>query len=255
MNNAAKAARQLLLSLGWYQPGDLSMEEIAWACGLMVTRKEMDGCEGRIVMGRDGGIISINAAIDYQPKINFILAHEIGHSRMHGTIQPLFADNKHSLAEWYAKGPHEKEANEFATELLMPSEAFSKRVKGQKPSVNVIGDAAVYFGASRTAAFLRYRDLGDFPVMVILVENGIIKWKSPSKDFPFPWLSIDAPVPAFTVAGDYFYRNSKEPNPEKIFAIDWFPDDFNAQRNPKQQLWEQCSRFSEEAIVSCIWTT
>ncbi|MBN8853698.1 MAG: hypothetical protein BGO55_11760 [Sphingobacteriales bacterium 50-39] len=254
MNNAAKAARELLLSLGWCQPSDLSMEEIAWACGLMVTRKEMDGCEGRIIMSRDGGIISINASIDYQPKINFILAHEIGHSCLHGNIQPLFADNKHSLAEWYAKGEHEKEANDFATELLMPSEAFARRVKGQKPSVNVIGDAATYFGASRTAAFLRYRDLGDFPVMVILVENGVVKWKSHSEDFPFKWLSINTPVPAFTVAGDYFHRNSKEPGPEKVFAIDWFPDDFNAQRNPKQQLWEQCSRFSDDAIVSCIWT-
>lgn len=255
MTNAARAARDLLLSLGWSRPGDLSMEEIAWACGLMVTRKPMDGCEGRIVMSRDGGIISINSAIDFQPKINYILAHETGHSRIHAGIQPLFADNYRSLAEWYAKGPQEKEANEFATELLMPSEAYSKRVKGQRPSADVIGDTASYFGASRAATFLRYRDLGEFPVMVILVEKGVIKWKSPSTDFPFQWLTLGNSVPAFTVAGDYFYRNSKAAVPEKVYAIDWFPEDFRAQRNPKQQLWEQCSRFSDDAIVSCIWTT
>ena len=255
MTNSARAARDLLLSLGWSRPGDLSMEEIAWACGLMVTRKEMDGCEGRIVMNREGGIISINAAIDYQPKINYIPAHETGHSRIHAGIQPLYADNKRSLEEWYAKGPQEKEANEFATELLMPAEAFARRVKGQKPSADVIGDTASYFGASRTAAFLRYRDLGEFPVMVVLIEKGIIKWKSPSKDFPFQWLEKNTPVSASTVAGDYFYRNSKASDPEKVYALDWFPDDFKAQRSPKQQLWEQSSRFSDDAIVSCIWTT
>lgn len=254
MTSADKAARELLHSLGWSQPGDLTMEEIALACDLMVTRKDMEGCEGRIVMSRDGGIISINASIDYPSKINFIIAHEIGHSRLHSNIQPLFTDDKRSLAEWYARGQHEKEANDFATELLMPSDVFTKRVKGKKPSADTIGDAATYFGASRTAAFLRYRDLGDFPVMVILVESGTIKWKSHSKDFPYKWLPIGGAVPAFTVAGDYFNRNSREIEPEKVLAIDWFPDDFNAQRAPKQQLWEQCSRFSDNAIVSCIWT-
>lgn len=255
MTSSAKAAHELLASLGWPQPADMSMEDIAWTCGLMVTRKEMDGCEGRIVMSRDGAIISVNASIDYQPKINFILAHEIGHSRLHGNIQPLFADNKRSLAEWYARGKHEKEANEFAAELLMPSDAFRRRVNNQKPNVDVISDVASYFGASRTAAFLRYRDLGKFPVMVILIENGIIKWKNPSEDFPFKWLTLNEKVPSFTVAGDYFYRQNEEQNPEKVLAIEWFPEDFNAQRNPGQQLWEQCSRFSDDAIVSCIWTT
>src|SRR5450755_679616 len=131
MNNAALQARDLLDSIGWTDPSDMSMEEIAWACGLMVKRTEMDGSEGRILMYKKEGIISINSAITYQPKINYILAHETGHACLHRNIS-FFADTDRSLAEWYARGNHETEANDFATELLMPTHLFTKGVKGRK---------------------------------------------------------------------------------------------------------------------------
>jgi len=254
MNNAATQAKELLDSLGWTEPKDMTMEEIAWSCGLMVTRKEIDGSEGRILMNKDSAIISINSAVTYQPKINYILAHEIGHARLHRNVFSIFTDTDKTLSEWYANGIQETEANAFASELLMPSHLFKKMVKARKLDLSVIERAANYFGASKTATFLRYKDLGDFPVMVVLIENGIIRWKSHSVDFPFIWLPKNEPVPAWTVAGDYFNRGIMEPKPEKVKAIEWFPDDFNIRGNESQQLWEQCFPVNRNSIISCLWT-
>lgn len=253
MNSAAINAINLLNNLGWTAPGDMTIEEIAWACGLIVTKKQMDGSEGRIIMSSDEAIISVNSAITYQPKINYIIAHEIGHARQHRGLK-FFSDSDKTLNEWYAKGIHEKEANEFASELLMPSHLFIKKVKARKLDLGVIESASEYFGSSKTATFLRYKDLGDYPLMVIFIENGIIKWKQPSHDFPFTWLPKDSKLPALTVAGDYFYHNVKEEKPAKVDAIEWFPDDYKLKGNETQKLWEQCFPFSRNAILSCLWT-
>lgn len=254
MNKAALAATELLNSLGCTGPGDMTMEEIAWAYGLTVTRKEMDGCEGRILMNEKEAIISINSEITYQPKINYVLAHEIGHACLHRGLVTLFADTEKTLTEWYTRGGHEMEANEFAAELLMPSALFSKAVKRRKLDLELIESTAQYFGASKTATFLRYRDLGDYPVMIIFIEDGVIKWKSHSSDFPFKWLEYGGKVPAFTVAGDRYYKGVEEAKPAKVDAIEWFPEDYTLiNGDQKQKIWEQCFPATHNGILTCLW--
>jgi hypothetical protein len=253
MSNPAQAAISLLDQLGWSEPSDMTMEDIAWSLGLIIQFKEMEGSQGRILMGKDEALITIDKAITYQPKINYIIAHEIGHSCLHRNLS-FFNDSEKTLSEWYTQGPQEKEANVFAAELLMPAGLFAKKVKRKKLELPLIEEAAAYFGASKTAAFLRYRDLGEFPVMIIFIENGIIKWKSCSSDFPYIWLTLGSKLPAFTVAGDYYYRQAEEKKPAKVDAIEWFPDDYACQKAEKAKLWEQCFPSTSNSIVTCLWT-
>ncbi|WP_276483770.1 ImmA/IrrE family metallo-endopeptidase [Paraflavitalea pollutisoli] len=253
MSRPSREAQLLLDELGWSTPGDLTIEEMAYACGLMVQRKDMEGSDGHILMNGNMGIVNVKAAINYQPKINYVIAHEIGHARLHKHLS-FFTDNKLTLNEWYAKGTHEKEANEFAAELLMPETLFKKKVSKEKLSVKLIENVAAYFGTSKTATFLRYREHGEYPVMVVFIENGVIKWKQHSNDFPYKWLPTGTPLPSYTVAGDHHYRGVIEPTPEKVHAIEWFPEDYTAQREPNRKLWEQCFPVGEKSLVTCIWT-
>lgn len=252
MNKPVQEALALLHRIGWSQPSDMSVEEIAWSCGLIVKFKEMDGSQGRILMNDREGIIAINRDITFQPKINYIISHEIGHAHMHRNSQ-LFSDNDRTLSEWYSSGPQEAEANRFAAELLMPHVLFRSQVAGRKLELSLIAGVAEYFGASKTATFLRYAELGDFPIMVIFIENGIIKWKRPSSDFPYQWMENGTALPPFTVAGDLHYHGIKENKPEKVDAIEWFPDDFQCQYDKNAKLWEQCYRAGPSGILTCLW--
>lgn len=254
MVSPSKSANQLLDELGWTQPSDISIEEIAWYLGLIVKSKKIDGAQGRILMNNHEGVIAVNDSITYKPKVNFIIAHEIGHSRLHRHLQPVFSDSDRTLSEWYISGPQEAEANQFATELLMPPQHFIKKVQQQRLSLSLIEEVAEYFGASKTAAFLRYRDLGQYPVMIIFIENGHIKWRSHSKDFPLTWIEQNAKVPAWTVAGDLFYKQVKEEKPAKVDASEWFPTDYRIKYNTNLKLWEQCFSVTENAILTCLWT-
>ena len=249
----AQAANELRNSLGWAKPSDFTLDIVAGSLGISIKETKIKGAEGRIVMNCDGGIISISSDINNQQRKNFIIAHEIGHFLLHQDLI-ICSDNQKTLSEWHKKGQQETEANEFASELLMPTNLYTQKVHGKKLSLALIDEISSYFNVSMLAAFLKYVTYGSFPVMIIYIENGIVKWKRCSKDFPFQYLPINSQVPVYTVAGDYFYQDSFESQPEKVDAIEWFPEDFEIKQKKGWKLWEQCYKVSETGIVSCLWS-
>jgi Zn-dependent peptidase ImmA (M78 family) len=252
-NNPFAAAIELRQSIGWINPSDFSLEEVAGSLGISIKEVQFMGSQGRILMNRDSGIISLNSKINNQKRNNFTIAHEIGHFILHKNLA-FFSDTHKTLSEWHRKGPQETQANEFASELLMPSDSFSSKVHGKKLNIALMEEVSSYFNVSRLAAFLKYIPLGSYPVMIIFMESSMVKWKRFSDDFPFQFLPLNSPVPAYTVAGDYFHHGNLELEPEKIDAIEWFPEDYRIRYKKDWKLWEQCYKVSENGLVSCLWT-
>lgn len=252
-NNPIEAARELHSSIGWSNPNDYTLEEVANAIGIMIRKEHIEGSDGRILIDGNSAILTVDSEITYAPKKNFIIAHEIGHFLLHKSITPLFSETYQTLSEWHKNGPHEKQANQFAAEFLMPENLFKEKLAKRKLNITLIQEMSNYFKTSLTATFLRYTSQGDFPLMIVFIENGHVKWKSCSIDFPFPFITVDSEVPPLTVAGDYFYKSQYENEPEKVDAIEWFPDNFNLQRNPDLELWEQCYPVSPNGFISCLW--
>lgn len=253
-NSPIATAIALHNSLGWTKPTDFTLDEIALSLGIIIKQVPIVGSEGRILMKRDTGIISVNNGITHSGKRNFVIAHEIGHFLLHRSMNSLFSDTQKTLSDWHINGPHEKQANEFASELLMPTDLYKARVKSRKLNLSLIEEVSAYFGVSLTAAFIRYVSLGEFPLMVVYMEDGVIKWKHCSTDFPFQFLRLNSPVPTWTVAGDFFNKGAIEPKPELVDAIEWFAEDFQIKYRKDWKLWEQCYPVSNRGLISCIWT-
>lgn len=252
-DSPANAAIELRASIGWINPSDFPLSIVAESLGISIQEVPIKGSDGRIIINGNYGIISINSNIYNQPRRDFIIAHEIGHFILHKNLI-ICSDTHKTLSDWHQKGPQESQANEFASELLMPSDLYSSKVSGKKMNLALMEDVSSYFNVSMLAAFLKYVSLGDFPVMVIYMENGFVKWKRCSSDFPFQFLPINSRIPAYTVAGDYFYHNSIESEPEKVDAIEWFSEDFQIKFKKDWKLWEQCYKVSENGLISCLWT-
>lgn len=246
-------AAALRAELGWQNVNDFTLEEAANSLGIHVKTSTRIKSEGRIVIKGDIGVVTIREGITLEGKRNFIIAHEIAHFRLHKNLLAVFNDTNKTLADWYRNGPQEQEANIFASALLMPEDIFRQRVAGQKLDIALIRSVSSYFGVSMTAAFLRFCSLNIYPLMIIFIDDGIIKWKKYSESFPFQFLKIENTVPAYTVAGDFFNRSFLEDKPVKVDAIEWFPEDFNCQKEPNSKIWEQCFRVSDKGLVSCLW--
>lgn len=254
LNKAQMAANLLLNSLGWSKPGDLSLNEIAFASNAYVKECDLEGSEGRILMNGDNAIISIDSKVGFESKKKFILAHEIGHLTLHKGLSKLFSDTDKTLNEWYANGKHEIEANQFASELLMPSDLFKFRVKGNGMSLDLIRDTADYFGTSQTATLLKYKDLGDFPISIIYMKNGIVEWKKESSDFPLRFLPKGSKVSEGSAAGDFFNGQGLESAPVLVDALDWFPEDFDIENHLKTEFYEHNFRIGKDGLLCCLWT-
>ena len=253
-NNPIGAAKEFHDLLGWTKPSDFTLEEMSYNLGVIIKEVPIKGSEGRILIKGDTGIISVSSTINHPGKKNFVIAHELGHFILHKNINTLFSDTLKTLSDWHKNGPHEQQANEFASELLMPTELFKSKVIGKKLNISLIEEVASYFNVSLTATFLKYRNVGTYPVMIIFIDNGIINWKQCSNDFPFQYLPINSKVPAWTVAGDYFNGKGLEDKPVKVDAIEWFPEDFQIKYKKDWKIWEQCFQVSEKGLISCLWT-
>lgn len=134
MNKGKQAAIRLREEIGMDDPDDLPLEDVVIGRGGILQYKAMGKTDGRIVYGKNICTIFINIDIKYKGRKRFAIAHELGHLEMHKGS--LLHDDNVSL-EWFnnaekqlRKGSQEYEANQFATEYLMPSNLFYSEAKG-----------------------------------------------------------------------------------------------------------------------------
>lgn len=185
----------------------------------------------------------------------FTLAHELGHyfidthriGLKNGLLEPhpSHTNKAHFLSI-------EREADYFASCLLMPEERFRKDVGNKKFGIEVIDFLRTEYKVSRTACALRFADIGNYPLLVVYAENNIIKWSYSSEDFPYKWLLYDKIVPPNTVMGDYF-KNSHTADvfrTEQIWAIDCF--NHVRDEDLQRKFYEHCITH-ESSALSLLW--
>lgn len=185
----------------------------------------------------------------------FTLAHELGHyfidahriGLKNGLLEP-----HPSLTNRKQFTTIEREADYFASCLLMPESRFLKDIGNKKFNFGVIDFLRTEYNVSRTACVLRFADIGNHPVMVVYSENNIIKWKHSSEDFPFQYLINDNIVPRSSVMGDYFNNNHVADvfKTEQVWAIDCFK--YVKDEDLQRKFYEHCVTYKNSAL-SIFW--
>lgn len=196
-----------------------------------------------------------------KPKGRFTMAHELGHyfipahrmGLMSGDLKPhgsvSYLTNQ---IAWQI----EREADAFASTLLMPSQSVKEFVAGKKFSFKVIEDMAAKYQVSKSAAALRFSDIGNNPIMVVFAVDGKIRWVSHSEDFPFWRLRYGSAkgekVPEYTVMGTYFYDNNNDDcrKEEIVFAQDCF--ETRSKDDNDRQFLEWCIEH-QNCALSVFW--
>jgi Zn-dependent peptidase ImmA (M78 family) len=187
------------------------------------------------------------------PRSRFTIAHELGH---------YFIDNHRIGLKKGLLSPHpsinnenahfriEREADYFASCLLMPEERFKKFIQRKKFEFSVIRSLSEHFQTSITATAIRFADIGNHPLMIVFGEKGKIKWRWNSEDFPFKYLLYNDKIPENSVMGEYF-TNGRLPNEtEEVCPIDWF--NFIKEDDETRKFKEHCIPHKYLAL-SIIW--
>ena len=155
-----------------------------------VSEKDIPGCMGALIYSenrpRQWGILyHYNQSIERQ---NFTIAHEFGHYILH---RNLIDDENNHMRGIYCTEDNiirgngsilEREADEFAANLLMPLNDFRNQIHPKaKPNFNDLGKIANRYGVSLTAATLRWLGYTENRALLVVSNEGFAHWSRSSK--------------------------------------------------------------------------
>jgi hypothetical protein len=254
ISNPSLHALRLLERCGLDDPTKLPLQTIVQGLGAYYHEKPLKHCEGRIVTVGRNTLITINSEIPYEGKKRYAIAHELGHFEMHRDRIPIVSDTEESFVDWLKAGPHEREANEFAAEFLMPREIFARECKGKKISPDLIRYLSARFQTSITSTLLRYIEFGNHQACLVYCKNNKMKWRKWSKDFYHRLnFQYNSHPPTGSVAYEMFTKGvfyaDNEQN-QQIWKSDWF--DMNDEAD--KPFFEFCVFVpSYNYSISLIW--
>jgi Zn-dependent peptidase ImmA (M78 family) len=225
INKGAIAAQRILEEFGIENPNDFSVADLIHARDIILQEKKISNADGRIVFGKGKTIISINSEIKYTGRKRFTMAHELGHFELHHNKNTHLEDNSLTL-DYFKNGGQEYEANQFATELLMPKPDFIDFTHGKVFSPELLRSISEHFQTSITSATYRYLEIGQHPIFLFYCRNKkVIYWKN-SPDYYCKVREITKlEPPSDSVAMEFFndgtiYR--KEEAAQEILKSTWF---------------------------------
>ena len=149
----------------------------------------------------------------YTERARFTFAHELGHyfidNHRNALVSGLTPSHP-SYTGFVSENIVEKEADYFASCLLLPKERIKQDCNKKKFSFNVLQELSKKYQTSLTATALRFATIGNHPIMVVYSVNNKVKWYWYSTDFRFWSLKHGKErVPEDTAAGEYFNKGTK----------------------------------------------
>lgn len=221
----AQAARELLINCGVENPAEIDIKDLITFHDGIVQEVSLENCDGRMVMKSGRSIVSLNSNIEFPQKKRFVLAHELGHIILHGGQEATFSDDYATL-EAYKNGPQEIEANEFASELLMPELLFKEACFKQKFGSELIKNLSERFNTSLTSTVYRYIDLGPHPICVFYSKDRKVQYWKKSEQFRY-WIPDrnKLNVPGDSVAEEFYAKGkiyTKKDSDQIITKSTWF---------------------------------
>jgi len=261
--NAHIKAQELLANCGLDEITDLPMDLFVSGLDAMYLEEVIDYCDGKIIFGNSKAIIKVNSQIQFNERKRFVAAHEIGHLIMHRNMQlpdDIFANFNiiAGMEKELKNGKQELEANEFASELLMPTKLFLKEARGKKFSPLLIKQLAERFKTSLTATVFKYLQCDLHPICVVLTENEKVRYWKKSEDMNVWLADITRLAPPYdSVAAEYIQNEYKfvyslEEKAQTINKSTWFRlDEYD---DEDTDFYEYCIPTKKhKTILSIIW--
>jgi hypothetical protein len=235
--------------------GIILPEKIAIESGITYNCKNYKDCFDGLLKHELGQFhIFINSKSDNNERIRFSFAHELGHYFIDEHRNALIKGKSlhKSYNQYFRRNIVELEADFFSSNLLMPKCRFLKSIGNKKFNADLINSLKSEYGISFTACAIRLIDIDTHPIIIIFAENGYVKWKFSSSDFPYKWLLNDNVVPKDTVMGEYFYQNKTDDIKKTVtlWAIDWF--NYVKDGDIQRKFYEYCIAHKNSAL-SVIW--
>ncbi|GHT78488.1 hypothetical protein FACS1894130_05150 [Spirochaetia bacterium] len=158
----------------------IDLQKLAEKKDILVKPKNdcQDGVSGMLIrMGESYGILYATHLNNLGFE-NFSIAHEMGHYFLEGHPDQVLDINgiHESCAGFISQNQYEREADTFAASLLMPEDLFKDKMKEFGTGFEGIEAMAKVCNTSLTATAIRYVELSNYKIAVIVSTNGIVDY-------------------------------------------------------------------------------
>lgn len=230
--------------------GPVDLFAVAERFRLSIRELDLRGCDGALLRASTDsrGIVAVKRSIREYGRKRFTVAHEIGHRVLHGASA---ACGSSDIGNWSSSAKRtEKEADEFAAELLLPSKEIGPAINSRSPSLQTIQDVAQKYEASLSASAWRYCDVVAMPCAVIWSTNEVIQWSRKSDSFQF-FLQRGVKVPVGSYAMAAYEGKVLPEDPEAVAADEWIESGYLCEH---AEIWEQSRRLrSYDSVITLLW--
>jgi hypothetical protein len=217
----AYAAKKLLNQLGINDMSLIDLRDLIIYNNGMVREVDLKNCDGRMVMKNGRSIVTIDD----------------------------------TTLEGYRKGTQEKEANDFAAELLMPVEQFKASCDGKRFSPQLISELSIKFNTSLTSTIYRFVDLGNHPIATFYSKEKKVQYWKKSADLFYKIPDINKlDVPSDSVANEFYTYNriySRKEAIQDITKSTWFELGKYDKDTPMHEFCIVTPRYN--SALSVIW--
>lgn len=159
-------------------------------------------------------LIVVSPDIGYSARKNFTIAHEIGHLMMH---QGKHNCDEDMLNERQAKNRIEIEANEFASELILPRKIVRDELRIAEPTIMLAERLQKKYNSSLTSTLISMVKNTDDETALIYHDGKNIEWKICSDELK---LQIETYVPESVVVQQAKYE--RKPVTGIVDTEEWF---------------------------------
>lgn len=175
-------------------PFPVPLEPLAAASGIeRIEDMTTEGFEGMLMTDpeKSRGVILVKANGNHRRR-RFTIGHELGHFLLPWHRQTAFKCTAENIKETSGDSKAsrsqemETEANAFASELLMPSGEFKKRLRSfNEPDVKQVVELSSLFDTSIEATARRFMNLSDYPVAFVFSRHDNIRYWAKGPEFPY----------------------------------------------------------------------
>jgi Zn-dependent peptidase ImmA (M78 family) len=254
--------KKLIQNRAEYKLNDYGLNKLPIDLPFLVEREDLmlypkndytDGVSGMLVRVGNEYCIVYSTYYHNLGFERFSIAHELGHYFLDD--HPQIGDLHRSSAGFICPERYEREADIFASGLLMPEAIFKEKLREYPKGLDGIIGMAELCNTSLTATAIRYAEFTTDPLMVIISTNGIIDFcivsekirhikdkEIPQKGYPIPQNTATA-----AIAKTEAYRVNRERRSITADLSDWLE-----LRRSKDALEEAIGLGKYEKVLTVV---
>jgi Zn-dependent peptidase ImmA (M78 family) len=192
-------------------------------------------------------IIIINTTGKSQGRINFSIAHEIAHAVLpHHANKNFFCflDDVTESNTFVMNKQLEKEANNFATYILLPDRRFKEDFEKLDFTIDNVKLLSARYGASMVLVTKKWVERSNLEIAMVFSTAVKVDWAVFSDDFPFKWINH---IDVLSSVNKVITEDERGSIKQQVHSTKWFEAEY-----PRCRILEESFKIFDNKVLTLL---